>query len=233
MRLVHTSDVHLFAARPFEDDLAMVRALAATAASLEADLLAIAGDLFDHNRVPHGPANRLMSELLEPGIPVVVLPGNHDPLTTGSIYRKLEAPPDLFVLGLHGPAFEREGWSVTGRAHMDYGSFPPLDLEDQADQTDRADGRIVLAHGHFDLRDEARNTYRPGWLITTEDLDRTAAGYVGLGHWDRAFVVRPSGPPTWYSGSPWHAGTVNVVDLESGRDARIERAPLRDGRSPR
>jgi DNA repair exonuclease SbcCD nuclease subunit len=226
MRLVHTSDVHLFAARPFESDLAMVRSLAATAASLEADLLAIAGDLFDRNRVPHGPANRLMGELLETGIPVVVLPGNHDPLTPGSIYRNLEAFPGLFVLGLHGPAYDRQGWSVTGRAHVDYGNFPPLDLERHEGP---ADGRIVLAHGHFDLRDEAGAIHRPGWLITTDDLDRTAAGYVGLGHWDRAFVVRPSGPPTWYSGSPWHAGTVNVVDLEPGQEARIERAPLLDG----
>lgn len=227
MRLVHTSDVHLFAARAFEDDVAMVRSLAATAHLLGADLLAIAGDLFDHNRVPRAAANQLMAELVAPGVPVVVLPGNHDPLTPGSIYRHLDALPNLFVLGLHGSSLAAgDRWAVTGRAHLDYGSFPPLDLGDPAAS---ADERIVLAHGHYDLRGEAGAIHRPGWLITTEDLDRTAAGYVGLGHWDRAFVVRPSGPPTYYSGSPWHAGTVNVVDLEPGQAARVERALLHDG----
>ena len=71
MRLVHTSDVHLFANRSFEDDLAMVGSLATTAASVDADVLAIAGDLFDHNRVALDLANRLMSELVQPGMPVV------------------------------------------------------------------------------------------------------------------------------------------------------------------
>ena len=67
----------------------MVQALAATASMMGAELLAIAGDLFDHNRVPRVPASRLLAELAEPGMPVVVLPGNHDPLTPGSVYRHL------------------------------------------------------------------------------------------------------------------------------------------------
>ncbi|MSP56683.1 MAG: hypothetical protein EXR69_13945 [Myxococcales bacterium] len=232
MRLVHTSDVHLFAARAFEDDITMVRSLAATAHVLGADLLAIAGDLFDHNRVPRAGANKLMAELVEPGVPVVILPGNHDPLTSGSIYRHLDELPNLFVLGLHGTSLAAgDRWVVTGRAHLDYGSFPPLDLGDAADSdaAGAADERIVLAHGHFDLRGEAGAVHRPGWLITPEDLDRTAAGYVGLGHWDRAFEVRSSGPPTYYSGSPWHAGTVNVVDLEPRQAARVERVALHGG----
>lgn len=233
MRLVHTSDLHLYATRQFDDDLAMVRTLGATVRDLGADLLAIAGDLFDHNRVPHGGANRLMEALVEPGIPVVVLPGNHDPLTAGSVYRHLASQPGLFVLGLHGAALPvGEAWTITGRAHMDYGNFAPLEPAGDTDAAGENRERIVLAHGHFDLAGDARAVHRPGWLFTDEDLDRTAAGYIGLGHWDRAYVVRPAGPPAYYSGSPWYAGSVNVVDLEPGRPARVARVPLRDtGRS--
>jgi len=227
MRLVHTSDLHLFAGRPFEEDLRMVRNLAANAVALGADVLAVAGDLFDHNRVPHAPAGDLLAALAEPGIRVVVLPGNHDPLTSGSIYRRLLRPANLFVLGLDGSSFAVDAtWTVTGRAHLDYANFAPLDLApDDAPEGER----IVLAHGHFDLADDARASHRPGWLITAADLDRTAARYIGLGHWDRAYVVRPAAPPTYYSGSPWFAQTVNLVTALAGEDVRVERAPIREG----
>jgi DNA repair exonuclease SbcCD nuclease subunit len=232
LRLVHTSDLHLFASRAHDDDLAMVRALAATIGDLAADAVAIAGDLFDHNRVPAGLAAGLLAALAEPGVPLVVLPGNHDPLTAGSIYRRVESPPNLFVLGLHGPEVVLAGtWTVTGRAHLDYGDFAPLDIPDPAADPAVASplSRVVLAHGHYDLAGEAAARHRPGWLITGHELDRLAATYVGLGHWDRAFEVRPSGPPTYYSGSPWLAGSVNVVDLRPDGEAAVHRAPIRDG----
>ena len=44
LRLVHTSDLHLFAARPAEEERAMVSSLAATVLVLNADALAVAGD---------------------------------------------------------------------------------------------------------------------------------------------------------------------------------------------
>jgi DNA repair exonuclease SbcCD nuclease subunit len=237
MRLVHTSDLHLFANRRHEDDLTMVRTLASSVAAYGADVVAVAGDLFDHNRVADRPAADLLAALAEPGMPIVVLPGNHDPLTAESVYRRVERPPNVFVLGLDGGMLQiGDGWSITGRAHLDYGDFPPLDVLDAgwpATKDDNAPAqpsvRVVLAHGHYDLAGEAGARHRPGWLITDRDLDRLTATYVGLGHWDRAFEVRPSGPPTYYSGSPWLAASVNVVDLRLGGGAAVHRAPIGEG----
>jgi DNA repair exonuclease SbcCD nuclease subunit len=226
VRLVHTSDLHLFAARSLDDDLAMVRSVAATVEALEADALAVAGDLFDHNRVPLEAAAELLAWLAAPGLPVVVLPGNHDPLTPDAVYRRVDRPSNLFVLGLDGEAAViAEGWSVVGRAHVDYGDFPPLHPADEAGPD--GSGRVVLAHGHYDLAGDAGARHRPGWLITPEDLDALAAEYVGLGHWDRAYEVRASGPPTYYSGSPWLTGSVNVVELAAGGPAVVTRVALR------
>jgi DNA repair exonuclease SbcCD nuclease subunit len=162
-------------------------------------------------------------------VPVVVLPGNHDPLTPGSVYRRIERPPNVYVLGLDGPELWLDAsWTIAGRAHLDYGDFQPLGTpDDNADAASR-EHRIVLAHGHYDLAGEASARHRPGWLITDGDLDRLAARYVGLGHWDRAFEVRPAGPPTYYSGSPWLAGSVNVVDLASDGRVAVERTALRE-----
>jgi DNA repair exonuclease SbcCD nuclease subunit len=217
------------ATRDHDDDLAMVRALAATVWSLRADALAVAGDLFDHNRAAASPAADLLAALSEPDVPVIVLPGNHDPLTPGSVYHRIERPGNVFVLGLDGYEIAVDGeWLLTGRAHFDYGDFPPLDRIAPGDPGSSAGGeRIVLAHGHYDLAGDANALHRPGWLITNDDLDALDAAYVGLGHWDRAFEVRAAGPPTYYSGSPWLAATVNVVDLETGKPAVVTRVPLR------
>jgi DNA repair exonuclease SbcCD nuclease subunit len=237
LRLVHTSDLHLFANRRHEDDLAMVRTLAASVAALGADVVAVAGDLFDHNRVPDEPAADLLAALAAPGIPIVVLPGNHDPLTAESVYRRVERPPNVFVLGLNGRSLGIAGvWSITGRAHLDYGDFSPLDDGDadlaaasDARESPQPSGRVVLGHGHYDIAGESEARHRPGWLITDQDLDRLTATYVGLGHWDRAYEVRPSSPPTYYSGSPWLAGSVNVVDLDTLGRVAVHRAPIGEG----
>jgi DNA repair exonuclease SbcCD nuclease subunit len=217
------------AARDHDDDLAMVRDLAATVSSVRADALAVAGDLFDHNRAAASPAAELLAALSELDIPVVVLPGNHDPLTPGSVYHRIERPANVFVLGLDGHELLIGGeWSLTGRAHLDYGDFPPLDRGAPGESgVPMSPDRVVLAHGHYDLAGEAKARHRPGWLITDDDLDTLDAAYVGLGHWDRAFEVRASGPPTYYSGSPWLVATVNVVDLEPGKPAVVSRVPLR------
>jgi DNA repair exonuclease SbcCD nuclease subunit len=216
VRLVHTSDLHLFAARAYEEDLAMVRRLTATVRALEADVVAVAGDLFDHNRVPDRLAADLLEALAEPGVPIVVLPGNHDPLTPNSVYRRVDRPANLFVLGLDGPSLSWDGrLEISGRAHLDYGDFPPLPEDVPPAQTAPV-AQVVVAHGHYDLAGDASARHRPGWLITAEDLDRLAVDYVALGHWDRAYEVRPAGPATYYSGSPWLTEAVNVVDLRPG-----------------
>src|SRR5438093_1006968 len=62
--------------------------------------------------------------------PVVILPGNHDPLTPDSVYRRggLAEPVNVTVLGLPDdavvfPALDLEIW---GHAHRDYNDMAPL-----------------------------------------------------------------------------------------------------------
>ena len=95
LRILHTADVHLDS-----DGYGNAEQQAAHQArgrhvwsriidrALEdqVDLLLIAGDLFDHNRVADETVAFVRGELGRLRQPVVILPGNHDALYTNSIY---------------------------------------------------------------------------------------------------------------------------------------------------
>jgi hypothetical protein len=84
---------------------------------------------------------------------------------------------------------------------------------------------VVMAHGHWTGEDEVSGPYRASWLFSTDDLEATGADYVALGHWNRAVRVGNGRVPSYYSGSPDLAATVNVVRF-GVEGVRVERHPL-------
>jgi DNA repair exonuclease SbcCD nuclease subunit len=159
--------------------------------------------------------------------PIVILPGNHDPLTPDSVYRRggLAEIPNVRILGLNiGQAvtfaeFELEIW---GRAHLDYADMSPL-----ADPRPRStQWQLAAAHGHY--VDDARDPNRliGSWLIHREELIATGSDYVALGHWNQATPVGNGEVAAYYSGSPEYAGTVNVVRLRGSGEVEVSQAPL-------
>ena len=81
--LVHTSDVHLDAESDTrghgDSTLALAAVLDATRAA-NADLLLLAGDIFESNRQSDAFLERIAAMLAAASAPMVVLPGNHDPI---------------------------------------------------------------------------------------------------------------------------------------------------------
>jgi DNA repair exonuclease SbcCD nuclease subunit len=91
LRIIHTADNHIglrFTGRPYPDDLKSrliderflaLERIVALANSRSADLLVIAGDLFENTRVLAATVKRA-AEILNgfSGVHVVILPGNHD-----------------------------------------------------------------------------------------------------------------------------------------------------------
>ena len=83
VRMLHTSDVHIgYAKGPncSQTDTCQCAVIGLTAAVKRenADILLIAGDLFDHARLPDTAITRTLEILAEAGVPVAVIPGNHD-----------------------------------------------------------------------------------------------------------------------------------------------------------
>ena len=83
-----------------------------------ADVVLLAGDTFDCHRLPDDLLARAASVIAAASLPVVVLPGNHDPAVADAVYHRgvLAEVRNLHVLGItHDeaidfPAIELEIW---------------------------------------------------------------------------------------------------------------------------
>ena len=88
--IVHSSDLHLGTDDSFSDRdrLEVLPKVLAAAAEAHADIVLLAGDSFDNHRQPIDLLERASEMLRDYAKPVVILPGNHDPLTPDSVYRR-------------------------------------------------------------------------------------------------------------------------------------------------
>ncbi len=224
--LVHSSDLHLGADSRVRD-LPGLRLVLDAARTLGADVVLLAGDVFDHNRVPLSMIDDAARLLDDAGLPVVILPGNHDCLAPTSVYRRggLADPANVHVIGItHDevvelPDLDLEIW---GRPHLDHVDMSPL-----ADARPRGRLRwnVTTAHGHWV---SGPQDHHRSWRIHQEELDALDTDYIALGHWDRAVRVGTESVHAYYSGSPDLAKSVNVVRFTLAGNVLVERRPLDD-----
>lgn len=220
--VAHSSDLHIGGGAAIDEFHPLCRVLE-TARGAGAGLLILAGDIFDHNRLPIAVLDQVASKLNDAGIPIVILPGNHDCITPESVYRRggIQDVPGVSVLGLESEtfAFAEHDLEIWGKAHFDYQNMSPL--SEPPERVSR--WRIAVAHGHYLA--EPQDAHR-GWLFDDGDIAAAGADYVALGHWPGATAVGNGGVPAYYSGSPDLAQTINLVRLRGDGSVDVKRRPL-------
>lgn len=198
-----------------------------TARAVKADLVLLAGDIFEHNRLKLDLLDATARLLDDAGSIVVILPGNHDPIIPESAYRRggVSDPTNVHVLGVtHDeavllPEFDMEVW---GHAHQDYTNMSPL--RSPRPRTTR--WQIATAHGHYEATPDMTQKHHPSWLIDQAEIEATGADYVALGHWNIPVEIADSTVPAFYSGSPELANTVNVVRLTPSGAVTVAREDI-------
>jgi DNA repair exonuclease SbcCD nuclease subunit len=221
--LVHSSDVHV------DDDrgAAGLHAVLATARALNADIVLLAGDTFENNQLSATVLERARELLAAAAVPIVMLPGNHDPALPDSVFVRAGVAriPNVSVLGVTHreamcfPAYDLEIW---GHAHRDYFDMAPL----RGPRPRSTRWQVAMAHGHYEPPETRANPLRSSWIFSDEEITATGADYLALGHWDRPIRVGNGDVPAFYSGSPELARTVNLVRLTVGGEVVVTRESL-------
>jgi DNA repair exonuclease SbcCD nuclease subunit len=229
--IVHSSDLHVdqdYTARIHGGDgTAGLACVLNAARGLGADVVLLAGDTFESHRLPAELLDRSAAVIAAAGLPVVLLPGNHDPAVPEAVFRRglLAEVANLHVLGVTHedavtfPGLDLEVW---GRAHLDYGDMIPLERV----RPRRTRWQVAVAHGHYEPVPDRSTRLRPSWLIGDDEIAATRADYVALGHWNRTAKVGGGQVAAYYSGSPEYAGSMNVVRLTSSGEVLVTRAEL-------
>ncbi len=229
--LVHSSDLHVdddrVASLHGGDGTAGLRDVLATARALGADIVLLAGDTFDNHMVAMGTIERAGKLIADCGLPVVILPGNHDPAMAGSVYVRggFEHIANLAILGIThqlSVPFAVHELEIWGNPHRDYHDMVPL----REPPPRRARWHVAMGHGHYEPPETWANPLRPSWLISDSMIAATQADYLALGHWDRAAQVGCGAVPAYYSGAPHHVSTVNLVRLTAAGEVIVTREKL-------
>lgn len=232
LKLLHTADVHLGGSaegaaspRAFEGvlDLAIAESV---------DILLIAGDLFDDNRPKTPVVDHAISQLNRFPGRIVLLPGNHDCLDAGSIYRKVDfeaACPNLTLLadpdGHHHHAAEH-GVRFWGRPVVEHApEFQPLAAV--PDRVNQRDWHVVVGHGLVVA--DGEETYRSS-PIRPSQIAAIDCDYIALGHVHPARDVSAGTVPAHYSGSPVNWGRLSdtfgyvlLIDLDPAAGVNVRK----------
>lgn len=200
IRILHGADIHL------EPDSSAgnlaLKGFTELAIQARVDLVVIAGDLFEHNRVTAPMVESVTQELHRVQVPVIILPGNHDCLVPDSIYLRHSVPKLAsnihVIMDLEGetlpiPELDLAIW---GKATNCYGGnlYPLGDIPPRTKER----WQIAIAHGY----------YRGG----EEEITQTQRDYVALGH-AHVFRCVHNGPvKAYYAGARTSAIIADLLD---------------------
>ncbi|ORW96958.1 DNA repair exonuclease [Mycobacterium sp. IEC1808] len=250
MRFLHTADWQLGMTRHFLAGEAQPRysaarrdavaGLGALAAEVGAEFVVVAGDVFEHNQLAPQVIGQSLEAMRAIGIPVYLLPGNHDPLDASSVYTSAlftaERPDNVTVLDRAGIHEIKPGLEIVAAPWRSKAPTTDLVADVLDGLTPTSATRILVAHGGVDILDPDRDKPSLIRLAKLDDaLNRGVIHYVALG--DKHSLTKVGdGGRVWYSGSPEvtnfddvesDPGHVLVVDVD---DARVTVEPRDVGR---
>ena len=226
MRFLHTADWQLGMIRHFLAGDAQPRysaarrdavaGLGALAAEVGAEFVVVSGDVFEHNQLPPHVVGQSLEAMRAIGIPVYLLPGNHDPLDASSVYTSAlftaERPDNVVVLDRAGVHHVRPGLEIVAAPWRSKAPTTDLVAEVLEGLTPEPVTRILVGHGGVDVLDPDRD--KPSLIRLAALDDALAIGtvhYVALGDKHSRTRVGNSGR-VWYSGAP---EVTNFDDVES------------------
>ena len=248
VRFLHSADWQLGMTRHFlsaeaqarfsQARIDAIRTLGRLAAEAGAAFLVVSGDVFETNQVSVQTVRRTLDALASVPVPVFLLPGNHDPLDAGSIFRaptfSAGRPAHVTVLedATPRPVPGLPGVEVVGAPWFTKRPLSDLVADACAGLTpSKGTTRVMVAHGAAEISFD-----NPAAIRVTEAEAALADGriaYLALGDRHSTTPIGSTGR-IWYAGAPeptdydeLDSGNALLVDLAD--DGRCEVTKLRTG----
>ncbi len=204
LTFLHAADLHLDspfhslppdrAAERRQEQRQLLTRLADTARQVQADLIFLSGDLFDSQRARPETLQLLQQGLEEIEAPVFLSPGNHDPYTSTSPYRRLTWPSHVHLFTTPTPtrvALPHLGVVVYGSAFTSpYRTDGPL----SGFCAQEAKDSMVFGCFHGEVT-SSHSRYGP---ISTQEIAASGLTYLALGHIHAASGLQRAGN-TYYA----------------------------------
>lgn len=227
LKIIHGADFHLDspfaglsperAARRRGEQRELLDRLAALAREKQADLVLLAGDLLDSERVFRETAHALRSALASIPCPVFISPGNHDYYSPRSVWAALDWPENVHIFTSEAPErADLPGCTLWGRAftgaHSDRCPLEGIQVPDGGGL------HIACVHGCVGPSGD----YGP---LSPTDIAGSGLDYLALGHVHQGSGLQKEGRTYWaYPGCPEGRGFdepgekgVLYVEAEPGR----------------
>jgi DNA repair protein SbcD/Mre11 len=243
LRLLHLADVHIghefkslgeAGREQREQLLATFERVCRLGVEREVDATLIAGDLFDRQVVGAASLARVACalELLTAArIPVVILPGTHDPDVEGGVWRTWSPQAGVTVLTEAAPLALLEDLDLAVHGAIGAGAKLGKRLAGWADE-ERLGLNVGMVHGSLPMPGLTDSS--PEQPLDPSAIEASGMDYVALGHWHGMAEHRFGGVTAAYPGSPEPvafdqrgAGNVLIVEL-GGKRPVVE--PVRVGR---
>ena len=168
----------------------------------KADFLLVSGDVFEDNQVSRNDVNAVVSIFNEyPGIPIFLLPGNHDCLGPGCVYERdiFSRIEHLTLLDSDAPVRIKDATLHPIPVHSIYA--PSEGKRDFRCVIDEPGVHIGVAHGNLKTGLAERIDF--DLPIEPSCVDEAGLDYLALGHWHshRIFKDGEGVPRIAYSGT--------------------------------
>ncbi len=260
MKLLHTADWQL--GKPFagvadlqkrsviqQERINALHRIADAAREHLAEMIVVAGDLFDSPSVTKSTVSAACGAMGTMGVPVIVIPGNHDHGGPGSLWEqpffqreRAQLAPNLTVLLTSEPVeFDGVVLFPCPLQRRQESADPTTWLRSSVGELDRfgSKPRVVLIHGSvqgFGSQDDedGAESGQPN-LVDLSRLPEQDFDYFALGDWHGTKQV---GSKAWYAGTPEldrfpkgesnDPGHVLIVNVQRGAVPQV--TPIRTAR---
>jgi DNA repair exonuclease SbcCD nuclease subunit len=225
MKFLHTADwqmgmraesVGRRAERVRQERLAAAQRVVQAARDQNAEMLLVAGDVFEDNAVDRLLVRKVGETLRQFPGPIYIIPGNHDPLSPGSVWEHpvWKEAPNITVITKNEPL------------ELDTCVLFPCPLREKYSTTDptawinardAAKPAIGLAHGNVDGIPSSEHDYP----IPRDAAARRGLDYLALGHWHSFARYDDAGGECRMAYSGTHE-TTKFGERDSGNAALVE-----------